>query len=105
MKQTRLRLVSKGSAKQQAISIPLARYLIATNTALIASGNAQLRQLFHMLWPGTTIPDHKTIVGPHLEQLFDESKKVVKVKYLNASLSLDGESFHCDWWLDFCYLV
>ena len=49
-----------------------------------------------MLWPGTTIPDHKTIVGPNLEH-FDEIKmKAVKVRHLNASLALDGWSIVTD---------
>ena len=94
MKQTTLGLVSTGPNKQHAINLQLTRYLIATNTAFIASENAQLRKLFDILRPGTAIPDRKTIAGPLLEEVFDEEKKktVNKVKSLKATLALDGWS-------------
>ena len=55
------------------INFQITRYLIATNTAFIASGKAQLRKQFDILRPGTAIPHRKKIASTLLKELFDEA--------------------------------
>ena len=87
-------MVSTGPNKQHAIDLQLSRYLVASNTAFLASENGQLKKLFDILRPGTAIPSRKTLAGPLLEEIFDEEKKktVGKLKSLKATLALDGWS-------------
>ena len=75
LKQTTLGFVSSGPDKQHAINLQLARNLIATNPAFLATDKGQLEKLFDLLRPGRKIPDQKLADGPSLEEIFEEEKR------------------------------